>query len=156
MQFLQAVVVASLENANTVMIKSVGGNHDFDLAYMFMLWVKERFQQAQVDVNNKYRTAYLLGHVLISIQHGDVNKRNPGQTLASEQRHLWGIASTTEIHVGHLHFEKTEDKQGVVIRQFSTPKKTDEWEEMNGFVGSNKLMYALEYNDDRLKVEHFI
>jgi len=36
MQFLQAVVVASLENANTVMIKSVGGNHDFDLAYMLV------------------------------------------------------------------------------------------------------------------------
>lgn len=105
-------------------------------------------------MGNKVHTCAQVGcHVLISIQHGDVNERNPGQTLASEQRHLWGIASTTEIHVGHLHFEKTEDKQGVVIRQFSTPKKTDEWEEMNGFVGANKLMYALEYNDefDRLQ-----
>ena len=65
MQFTEAIVVTALENANTVMIKSVGGNHDFDISYMFMIWIKERFKQAQVDVNNRYRTAYLLGHVLI-------------------------------------------------------------------------------------------
>lgn len=156
MQFTEAIVVTALENANTVMIKSVGGNHDFDISYMFMIWIKERFKQAQVDVNNRYRTAYLLGHVLISIQHGNVNKKNPAQILANECRHLWGIATTTEIHSGHLHFDKTEDQNGVVFRQFSTPKPSDDWETMNGFVGANKLMYALEYNDDRLKVEHFI
>lgn len=156
MQFTEAIVVTALENANTVMIKSVGGNHDFDISYMFMIWIKERFKQAQVDVNNRYRTAYLLGHVLISIQHGNVNRKNPAQILANECRHLWGIATTTEIHSGHLHFDKTEDQNGVVFRQFSTPKPSDNWETMNGFVGANKLMYALEYNDDRLKVEHFI
>lgn len=156
MQFTEAIVVTALENANTVMIKSVGGNHDFDISYMFMIWIKERFKQAQVDVNNRYRTAYLLGHVLISIQHGNVNRKNPAQILANECRHLWGIATTTEIHSGHLHFDKTEDQNGVVFRQFSTPKPSDDWETMNGFVGANKLMYALEYNDDRLKVEHFI
>lgn len=156
MQFTEVIVVAALQNANTVMIKSVGGNHDFDISYMFMIWIKERFKQAQVDVNNRYRTAYLLGHVLISIQHGNVNRKNPAQILANECRNLWGIATTTEIHSGHLHFDKTEDQNGVVFRQFSTPKPSDDWETMNGFVGSNKLMYALEYNDDRLKVEHFI
>ena len=156
MQFTEAIVVTALQNANTVMIKSVGGNHDFDISYMFMIWIKERFKQAQVDVNNRYRTAYLLGHVLISIQHGNVNRKNPAQILANECRNLWGIATTTEIHSGHLHFDKTEDQNGVVFRQFSTPKPSDDWETMNGFVGANKLMYALEYNDDRLKVEHFI
>lgn len=156
MQFTEAIVVTALQNANTVMIKSVGGNHDFDISYMFMIWIKERFKQAQVDVNNRYRTAYLLGHVLISIQHGNVNRKNPAQILANECRNIWGIATTTEIHSGHLHFDKTEDQNGVVFRQFSTPKPSDDWETMNGFVGSNKLMYALEYNDDRLKVEHFI
>ncbi len=156
MQFTEAIVVTALQNANTVMIKSVGGNHDFDISYMFMIWIKERFKQAQVDVNNRYRTAYLLGHVLISIQHGNVNRKNPAQILANEYKHLWGIATTIEIHSGHLHFDKTEDQNGVVSRQFSTPKPSDDWETMNGFVGANKLMYALEYNDDRLKVEHFI
>lgn len=156
MQFMDIIVQHSLLNANEVLIKSVGGNHDYDISYMFMIWVKERFKQAKVDVNNRYRTAYLLNHVLISIQHGDVNKKNPGQILATEHRHMWGIATTVEIHTGHLHFDKTVDENGVISRQFSTAKPSDNWEVKNGFVGANRLMYALEYNDDRLKTEHFI
>lgn len=156
MQFMETVVSAALLNANNVMIKSVGGNHDYDMSYMFMIWVKERFKQAKVDVNNNYRTAYLLDHVLISIQHGDVNKKIPGQILATEHRNMWGVATTAEIHTGHLHFDKTVDENGVVMRQFSTPKPSDNWEVKNGFVGANKLMYALVYDDERLKVEHFI
>lgn len=156
MVFMETIVTAALKRANSVYIKSVGGNHDFDMSYMFMLWVKEHFKQAKVDVNNNYRTAYLLDHVLVSIQHGDVNKRIPGQILATEHKHMWGVASTVEIHTGHLHFDKTIDENGVIIRQFSTPKPTDEWEKKNAFVGSSKLLHALVYSDDRLKVEHFI
>lgn len=156
MQFMETIVTASLKNANNVMIKSVGGNHDFDNSYWLMLWAKERFKQAKVDVNNSYRTAYLLDRVLISIQHGDVNKRIPGQILATEHRHMWGVATTAEIHTGHLHFDKMVDENGVILRQFSTPKPTDKWEKKNAFVGSSKLLHALVYNDDRLKVEHFI
>lgn len=156
MMFMETIVTAALKHANSVYIKSVGGNHDFDMSYMFMLWVKEHFKQAKVDVNNNYRTAYLLDHVLVSIQHGDVNKRIPGQILATEHKHMWGVASTVEIHTGHLHFDKTIDENGVIIRQFSTPKPTDSWEKKNAFVGSSKLLHALVYSDDRLKVEHFI
>lgn len=156
MMFMETIVTAALKHANSVYIKSVGGNHDFDMSYMFMLWVKEHFKQAKVDVNNNYRTAYLLDHVLVSIQHGDVNKRIPGQILATEHKHMWGVATTVEIHTGHLHFDKTIDENGVIIRQFSTPKPTDSWEKKNAFVGSSKLLHALVYSDDRLKVEHFI
>lgn len=134
MQFMETIVSASLHNANNVMIKSVGGNHDYDMSYMFMIWVKERFKQAKVDVNKKI----------------------PGQILATEHRNMWGVATTAEIHTGHLHFDKTVDENGVVMRQFSTPKPSDNWEVKNGFVGANKLMYALVYDDERLKVEHFI
>lgn len=118
MMFMETIVTAALKHANSVYIKSVGGNHDFDMSYMFMLWVKEHFKQAKVDVNNNYRTAYLLDHVLVSIQHGDVNKRIPGQILATEHKHMWGVATTVEIHTGHLHFDKTIDENGVIIRQF--------------------------------------
>ena len=156
MMFMETIVTAALKHANSVYIKSVGGNHDFDMSYMFMLWVKEHFKQAKVDVNNNYRTAYLLDHVLVSIQHGDVNKRIPGQILATEHKHMWGVASTVEIHTGHLHFDKTIDENGVILRQFSTPKPTDKWEKKNAFVGSSKLLHALVYSDDRLKVEYFI
>lgn len=156
MMFMETIVTEALKHANSVYIKSVGGNHDFDMSYMFMLWVKEHFKQAKVDVNNNYRTAYLLDHVLVSIQHGDVNKRIPGQILATEHKHMWGVASTVEIHTGHLHFDKTIDENGVILRQFSTPKPTDKWEKKNAFVGSSKLLHALVYSDDRLKVEYFI
>jgi len=156
MIFMETIMKKCIENSNKVLVKIVGGNHDFDSNYMFSLWIKEHFKQTNVDINSRYRTAYLLGNVLISIQHGDVNKKNPAQILANENSNLWGLSSTREIHTGHMHFEKTIDQNGVMLRQFGTPKKSDPWEIKNGFVGSIKQMYALEYDENKLKREYYI
>ncbi|MBJ7619248.1 helix-turn-helix domain-containing protein [Weissella confusa] len=156
MSFFDAVVSKALENASRVFIKHVGGNHSFDLEYMMMRWLQERFPQVAVDVNNRYRTAYMLVNVAIMIQHGDVAKKNVGLLFATEYPKLWGNSNSQEIHRGHLHNERTTDEHGVITRQFGTPKPAEGYEVKNGWTGSGKELYALEYDEDKLRVEYHI
>lgn len=156
MKFMSVLIQEALEHAEKVSVKSIGGNHSFDNEYLFMNWVQERFPQANIEVTNRYRTAYMLGNVLIMAQHGDVAKKNVELLLATEYPKLWGEKTSAEIHRGHYHSEKITDTHGVVVRQFGTPKKEDPYEIKNGFTGNKKELIVLEYSMDKLKNEYHI
>ena len=156
MRFMSSILKVALNHANKVSVKSIGGNHSFDNEYLFMKWVEERFPQVDVEVTNKYRTAYMLGNVLIMVQHGDVAKKEVELLLATEYPMLWGQKSVAEVHRGHLHTEKITDNHGVIVRQFGTPKKEDKYEIKNGWTGNTKELVALEYSENKLKTEYHI
>lgn len=156
MKFMSALIETAIQSADKVLVKSIGGNHSFDNEYIFMKWVEERFPQAEVEVTNNYRTAYMLDNVLIFIQHGDIAKKNVELLLATEYPMFWGMKSTAEIHRGHYHTEKITETYGVIVRQFGTPKKADPYEKKNGYVGNKKELVVLEYDSNKLKTEYHI
>lgn len=156
MKFMSVLIQESIENAEHVFVKSIGGNHSFDNEYMFMNWVQERFPQATVEITNAYRTGYMLGNVLIMAQHGDVGKKNVELLMATEYPRLWGQKTNAEVHRGHYHTEKITENHGVVVRQFGTPKKEDPYEIRNGYTGNRKELAILEYTEDKLKIEYHI
>lgn len=156
MKFMSVLIQESIENAEHVFVKSIGGNHSFDNEYMFMNWVQERFPQAIVEITNAYRTGYMLGNVLIMAQHGDVGKKNVELLMATEYPQLWGQKTNAEVHRGHYHTEKITENHGVVVRQFGTPKKEDPYEIRNGYTGNRKELAILEYTEDKLKIEYHI
>lgn len=156
-RFLLELTQTASQFSNEVSVKYVGGNHDFDTEYLFMRGIRLALGNiATVDVNNYYRSAYMLDNVLIGIMHGDVALRNAAMNLPSEHREEFGRSTSAEIHSGHFHTEKTVDKSGVVQRQFGTPKKSDPYEIKNGYTGNKKELYALEYDTNRLRVEYHI
>lgn len=156
MKFMSVLVQESIEHAENVWVKSIGGNHSFDNEYLFMHWVQERFPQAVVEITNAYRTGYMLGNVLIMLQHGDVAKKSVELLMATEYPKFWGEKTNAEVHRGHFHTEKITENHGVVVRQFGTPKKSDPYEQKNGYTGNRKELYMLEYSEDKLKIEYHI
>ena len=156
MKFMSVLIQEAIEHGEHVFVKSIGGNHSFDNEYLFMNWVQERFPQAEVEITNRYRTAYMLGNVLIMAQHGDLAKKNVELLLATEYPALWGVKKSAEIHRGHYHTEKITENHGVVVRQFGTPKREDPYEIKNGYTGNRKELAVLEYSEDKLKIEYHI
>ena len=153
---MSVLIQEAIEHGEHVFVKSIGGNHSFDNEYLFMNWVQERFPQAEVEITNRYRTAYMLGNVLIMAQHGDLAKKNVELLLATEYPALWGVKKSAEIHRGHYHTEKITENHGVVVRQFGTPKREDPYEIKNGYTGNRKELAVLEYSEDKLKIEYHI
>lgn len=140
--------------ANKVQIEHAAGNHSGNLEYGFLDLIKERYELTNINLevnnHNRWRTAYRLGNVGIMLAHGDnVKLKDLPSKFANEYKLLWGNTETHEAHTGHKHESFKEIEQdGVVMRQFPTPKPTDDWEDMKGY-NSRKIIELIEYDEDR-------
>lgn len=149
--FFDVILRAALECADKVSIEHAAGNHSDPFEYMFLIYLETKYPQMVVNYHNEYRTAYLLGNVGILITHGDNAPKKLPALFATEFKDVWCKATTTEAHFGHRHtFEK--DVDGVIMRQFGTPKPSDGYEIKNGWTMGRKMIQLIEYNDDMAKV----
>lgn len=147
-----------LKHCNKVQIETAMGNHSGNLEYVLLDFIKERYSLLENDrvvVNNHldWRTAYRVGNVGIMLAHGDkVAPAKLVQKFAAEYPLLWGSVEHREVHTGHRHNKFKEiDENGIVVRQFPTPKPTDEYEDEYAYM-SRKLIEVIEYDEDRSKV----
>ena len=159
--FYFELIEHSAKYANKVQIEHAAGNHSGNLEYGFLDLIKERYELADINLevnnHNRWRTVYRLGNVGIMLAHGDNVKLKdlPGK-FANEYRVLWGDTESHEAHTGHRHESFKEIEQdGVVMRQFPTPKPTDDWEDMKGY-NSRKMIELVEYDEDRSRMVYEI
>jgi len=150
-RFYDEVIQTALENANQVSLYSIGGNHDYDMCYMFVDALADRYPQVDVHNTADYRQCYRIDGVSVLLAHGDKAQKNLPMLFATEHPFEWSKSSYREIHYGHYHKEVTNDDYGVVTRQFGTPKLNDPYEESNGYTMAHHKLQVLEYGTDDLK-----
>lgn len=149
--FFDDLMTLILSHADSVRFYAMGGNHSFDIEYTFMLYLEERFKQAEFHKTTNYKMAYLLDKVGILIAHGDVALKKLPMLFATEYQSIWGQSQYREQHTGHYHTELVKDENGVVTRQFGTPKKSDAYERKNGFTMTNRKLQLLEFSESNLE-----
>ncbi|WP_051006272.1 hypothetical protein [Liquorilactobacillus vini] len=155
--FYDEIMRCALANSPRIDVYSVGGNHDFDMDYLFIDALSDRFPQASVHNTNEYRQAYQLDKVGIMLGHGDVGKaRDFAMVFATEFKNIWSVTDYHEVHFGHFHKEIVHDDYGTVTRQLGTPKLNDPYEKKNAFVMSSHKLQLFEYGYDRLKATYEI
>lgn len=159
--FYIALIEHCLKHSNKIQIEHAAGNHSGNLEFAFLDLIKDRYllinDRVEVNNHNEWRTAYRLGNVGIMLSHGDTVKLAalPGK-FADEYRMLWGDTESHEVHTAHRHNKfKEHEVDGVVMRQFPTPKPTDDFEDKWGY-SSRKMIELIEYNEDRSKVVYEI
>jgi hypothetical protein len=59
-----------------------------------------------------------------------------------EAPEAWGASIWREMHMGHLHTERTVTKNGIVFRRISAITATDAWHAEKGFIGSVRQAQA--------------
>ncbi|WOC53496.1 hypothetical protein RMT25_06380 [Oenococcus oeni] len=155
-KFMFTLIETAYQYCNHLSVKYVGGNHSYDLEYMFEELLRLKYPQVDVDINNGYRDAYLLDRVGIIISHGDKALNKIPMLFASEFSDIWAKANYRESHNGHYHFSKDIDSNGVVNRQIPVLKKGDSYEYENGLTMSAKRMEAFEYYPDGPKAIYYI
>lgn len=154
--FYYALIDHCAKYANKVQIEHAAGNHSGNLEFAFLDLIKDRYSllknnRVEVNNHNDWRVAYRLGNVGILISHGDTVKiQDLPDIFARDYKMLWGNTEQHEVHAGHKHnkFKEFEAKNGTVIRQFPTPKPTDDYEDKFGY-GSRKMIELIEYDEDR-------
>lgn len=133
-----------------VEVISVFGNHDENLTYYLFKTLQIYFmhdKNIKFDVVHEAHKARLIGITLVGYTHGSANKgRIETNLLQVLFRELWGKAKQAEIHVGHYHSEKHEEKGGLTLRYLPSPSTTDKWHYDNLFVGAKRAVTAFEYH----------
>lgn len=152
--FIKDVVEASIENSETTELRSIGGNHDFDLQWAFIEMIKAKYPQLAVFNPSTYRQAFTYGQVAIMMAHGDTAKAKLSQLFANEYPVEWSNSVWREVHWGHFHTEIVKDDGGAIQRQFGTPKPADGYEVKNGYTMGQKTLKILEYDTNGLLAEY--
>ena len=128
-------------------IVMVGGNHDYQSVFCLGDALECWFHaDPDVSVDNKPRARkyYQFGRVMIMLTHGDKGKKTDYPLLmATEQPQMFAETKYHEIHTGHEHTRRVDEKMGILIRTLTSLCTEDDWHAENGFVGNSKSAEAL-------------
>ncbi len=155
-KFFFDLIPFCITHSNQFMMKYQGGNHSFDTEYLFEWALQQKYPDADIELNNGYRNAYLLDDVGIIISHGDYSEKKIPTLFPVEFKEVYSNAKWTESHSGHLHYLKNEDMNGLMFRQFPTPVKGNSWNYKMGLTMAHKFMEIIEYYPDKPKEVYYI
>jgi predicted phosphodiesterase len=129
----------------------VGGNHDSISSFTLGDAIECFFHNtADVTVDNgpTQRKYYEFGQTLLMLTHGDKGKHADYPLLmAAEQPQAWGRTRFHEIHLGHLHQTRVQEKNGVRVRILSALCEPDAWHSANGYVGNHRGAEAFVFHE---------
>lgn len=135
-----------------VKIMWVPGNHDQMLSYAAVVGIAQRYAYTKtvyVDLTPTPRKYHQYGLNLIGFAHGvDEGKRIEG-LMQIEAPEMWGSSVWREMHLGHLHTEMTNTKNGIVFRRISSVTATDSWHSEKGFIGSVRQASAFVWSRNK-------
>lgn len=154
-EFYSTLFREALQNSANVRHYSISGNHDRDLGYMLNLLLEVKYPQVEHHVGD-YRQAFTVNNTSVMIMHGDLATRNAPLLFAQEYRDIWNSTGHHQIISGHFHYEKTKEIMGVELIQVGTNKPNDPYESANGYIGNNKQLTAMTYNDDRMTARYYL
>ncbi len=158
--FLDMVIHAATQNATTVNVLYVPGNHDEYSGSTVLKAIRriyERHTNVSVDCEQQTFKATLLGHNFIGATHGDkANKKRYPQIFATMFSQLWGAEGvyTREMFSGHLHNEHVLD-DGLLMRQMPTRNHLDDYHKQNGFVTAHRRLQLVEYSEYETEVIYY-
>ena len=130
----------------------IPGNHDTVLSYAATVGLAQRYTETEdvtVDLSPQPRKYVRYGLNLIGFAHGvEEGKRLEG-LLQLEAAQDWGRTIWREMHMGHLHTEKTVEKNGIEFRRISSITAPDAWHNENGFIGSTRRAQAFIWDKEK-------
>ncbi|MFS1518514.1 hypothetical protein V1503_18935 [Bacillus sp. SCS-151] len=156
LQFYTTLITEAIKNSNDVECIYVKGNHDESISYGLFRTLQATFPQVQFDGSLKQRVGFTWEKVFIGLSHGDKGANRIIENFMTDYGKLIANADVKEIHLGHLHSEKSKDKFGITQRTLSTANKTDGWHDDNGFIGANKRFQLFEYSPNSLDTIYYI
>lgn len=156
LSFYETLITKAIKQSNSVECIYVKGNHDESISYGLFRTLKATFKQVKFDSSLKQRKVFTWEKVFIGLSHGDKGQNRILENFISEHGKLLANADVKEVHLGHLHTEKSKDQFGITQRTLSTANKTDDWHDDNGFVGANKRFQLFEYSPNSLDAIYYI
>lgn len=132
--------IEKLRRIAPVTVKVIPGNHDtlstFTLGDSLECWF-HNYDDVTVDNSPIQHKFFRWGDVFLMIIHGDKGKKDDyGLWMATEKPQDFGETKFREIHIGHLHKTKLDEKFGIRVRTLSALTPPDAWHAENGFVGN--------------------
>ena len=135
-----------------VKVMWVPGNHDTVLSYAATVGLAQRYAETEdvtVDLSPQPRKYVRYGSNLIGFAHGvEEGKRIEG-LMQIEAAQDWGRTTWREYHLGHLHTERAEEKNGITFRRISSITAPDAWHSENGFIGSTRRAQAFIWDKEK-------
>jgi len=157
MELVGTILEAALEHGAKVYAYYVPGNHDESMAWAFCQTVKVRYPQVRFDDTISERKVHVFEDCAIGMTHGDEKVRKDLDRVFNAEFHEFASAYHREVHMGHLHHEKSVDHFGVMTRSLPTAARTDKWHRETGFVGARKVFQVFEWEAGRGAVDiHYV
>lgn len=154
--FYSGLIELAIANSSQTDIVFSNGNHDQGISFGFVKMLEAKYKQANFDTRMKQRKAYVWKDLFIGLTHGDKGNKRISKNFLTDFGKDMAKAKIVEIHSGHLHREQLLDDFGIVLRTLSTGAKTDDWHDINGFVGSNKRFQLFEFSSDSLEAIYYV
>lgn len=131
------------------------GNHDYHLAIMLAVALREAFSEVsrvQVLMEPSSRQYYRFGQCLFGFTHGHEAKADKLHGLMSEERREdWGTTKFGYWHTGHIHHDTLKDEMSVTVESHRVLIPTDGWHSAMGYRSSRGIK-AITYHRDRGEV----
>jgi hypothetical protein len=160
---VRQMLVRTIENLRLiapVKVKVIPGNHDAQTSFCIGDSLECWFHNdPEVDVDNAPgpHKFYTWGKVLLGLTHGDKGKKSDyGIWMATERPHEFGNSKFREVHLGHTHGLKVEEKFGVRVRTFAALCEPDFWHASEHFVGNLRQAEGIVWNKEVGRIAEFI
>jgi hypothetical protein len=157
-------VIKAVERARQIApveIKWIPGNHDPETSFYLCKVIEAYYRNADdvtVDTEPTWRKFYKWHNTLLGMCHGDEEPHQRLPTIMADSCPIeWGQCKHKEWLVGHIHKKKQMNFVGIdsfgstIIRFMPSLCRIDQWHYKKGFVGGNKSMEILAYDENGLK-----
>lgn len=143
-----------------VVVKVIPGNHDTQSTFTLgdsLECYFHNYEDVEIDNAPSPHKFYRWGKVLLGFTHGDKGKKaDYGLWMATERPQDFGETVFREIHIGHTHGLKVDEKFGVRVRTFAALCPPDAWHSAEHFVGNLRQAEAIVWNKEYGRIAEFI
>lgn len=148
-------------HAKNVDVISIGGNHDYDKAYLWMYAMSLKWKNfATFHITDETRTYFMLDYVMVAICHGDIATNKMANLMSVEEPKMWAKATNRLALSGHYHKnvirQIAENDNGVTSYQCSTIKPEDRYEKDKGYTMSSHKLEVFTCNEHRVTAVHYL
>jgi hypothetical protein len=142
--------VEELRKIAPVKVVVVPGNHDQLSSWHLGDSVQcyfHAYKDVIVENSPRQRKYHEFGTVMLGFTHGDKGSLEDYPLLmATEQPEMFGRTKFREMHTGHTHRTKLDEKHGVRVRVLPALCPADDWHSENSYVGNLRNAEAYTWN----------
>jgi len=148
------------KHCNRVVVKVIPGNHDTQSTFTLgdsLDCYFHNYDDVIIDNEPSPSKFYRWGKVLLGFCHGDKGKKSDyGIWMATEMPRDFGETLFREVHIGHTHGLKVDEKFGVRVRTFAALCPPDAWHSAEHFTSNLRQAEAIVWNKDQGRIAEFI